>query len=58
MYELCNGLVIEDVNWRDEGVGMGIYRLSLVKLGCWMNINVFLVVSEVLYLCLVVLIKF
>ncbi|WVQ82858.1 hypothetical protein IAT38_004993 [Cryptococcus sp. DSM 104549] len=25
--------------WRDEGAGMGTYRLSLVKLGCWVNVH-------------------
>lgn len=54
-HESRNGSAIEDANWRDdEGAGMGTYRLSLVKLGCWMNINAPLAVSEVLHPCSVV----
>nr|KIR86655.1 DNA mismatch repair protein MSH5 [Cryptococcus tetragattii IND107] len=37
--ESRSGATVDDGGWRDEGAGMGIYRLNLVKLGCWMNIN-------------------
>ncbi|KIR53753.1 DNA mismatch repair protein MSH5 [Cryptococcus gattii Ru294] len=37
--ESRSGVTVDDGGWRDEVAGMGTYRLSLVKLGCWMNIN-------------------
>ncbi|OXC87107.1 DNA mismatch repair protein MSH5 [Cryptococcus neoformans] len=39
VYQFRSGSTIEGANWREEGAGMGMYRLSLVKLGCWMNIS-------------------
>lgn len=47
--ESRSGMTVDDRGWRDEGAGMGTYRLSLVKLGCWMNINAPLAVSKDLY---------
>lgn len=44
-----SGMTVDDGGWRAEGAGMGIYRLNLVKLGCWMNINAPLAVSKDLH---------